>query len=1445
MAIKFDVTADSTGFVKAMKDIRDAVVTTSKLVEQIANRMGTQAGQVSGEVKKVAEAEKEVGQEAEKAGAKGVAANTKIGKAADHADKSVKELSKDVGRSAEGFDKLSKAAGAFFTLQAAQGFARQIFAVRAEIESLQTSFRVLVGDNDKADALFQGIKEFAVSTPMQMKDLAAAAQTMMGFGLPLEQIMENLKAIGDVSMGDTQRFQSLALSFSQMSAAGKLMGQDLMQMINAGFNPLATISEKTGKSIGKLKEEMEGGAISADMVRQAFIDATSEGGKFNGMLEKQSKTLGGAYSNLQGAIDDMFNEIGEKTEGVFTTAIDLATKLAQNYKIIGNVIAELVIAFGSYKAAVMAISAYEAVINANYVLKIRYLRTLVTLQKLLNATMLSNPYVIAATALGSLAGALYLTAKRTKEVDVETKQLNDSFSKTQAEISAEQTKIDQLFEKLKKAKVGTEEYKNIKQQILGQYGDYLSGLGAEIATLKNVEGAYKAVSKAARAAALARGMETAMRSAQDNYNERYADNYTKIFNAISQNYGEDYANRIMGNIRTILQKGGELPSRVIDMVGGLKGVKAGWLVNLSHNEQQFKSQTRRAQEMFSSDEDRTKDLSKTVRDKKAIEEEKKAAEAELNALSVIEAKGKKGKAIKDRIASINKELEEAYDPKHDEKTAKSAAAAARKQAALDKKEEQEAIRQAEAEERIFGLKTKQKRDEERAIIDLEFSTREAEIKAKKESTDNVIRQIRLDYDREIESIRRGMEDLRQQRIDAAKAIWDASPKNKGKDFWKSAEYAAANLNTESEIANSNAQRQAARAERDKRLSEIADSENAAMREFLIQYGSYQQQRLAIEEKYDDLIEKARTDGEKMMLKKQKDEDLHSVDERFGKVTQAMADLFADASKKSVKSIQAIIDKYEALVKYLEGHKGSADADMLKSLGLSQEDIASVLTGKTSIKELTDRLKELKGELKDKSPYQSFASDMKEAIKKIKAATNGDELGGGITNMASAIQSFLPALKEFGSNVATIFGADDSKLSAAIDGLDGLMTASQGVGQVMSGDVVGGVMTAVKGVAQIVSSVDGMFGADWSRYNKMVEEYEGLVKVWDVLIDKKKEYISESYGIEAYQAGEEAKRLLANEEEAWRRLGREFVNTGASAGAHSKGVRMRKRMTDEDWSAVAASLGRSTDNYAGLGGRLAGLFDLTAEQLEKLRGDAPAFWAKLNQETQDYLNKIIDGADKLKEIEDTLKAQYTSTTFDSVYDAFKGTLSDMDKSAFDFSQDFQKYMFDAILNTKVDELFKERIQGWYDAFAKANEDGNIDSSEMASLRAEWEALGREGVELRETLRKTTGYGSSSEGSAVYNASKNFTQEQGDVLNGRMTAIQMGVRQEVILGEQIAANLKSMQSLVTNSAESTKAVVEIRNMMVSTNLYLDTIARTAKETSARLEQLDTITAKIREL
>lgn len=207
------------------------------------------------------------------------------------------------------------------------GLGRAMIQGNAEMESYLTQFEVMLGSTDAAKKKFAELKEFAEKTPFAFTDLAQATQTMLAFGISSDEAQENLQMLGDISGGNAEKLSSLTLAFSQMTSSGRLMGQDLLQMINAGFNPLETISEKTGKSMAALKKEMEGGKISVEMVRDAFVTATSEGGKFHGMMEKQSQTFAGLWSTLQDNVRSMLVSIGgplfEALKPVLKSMVDL------------------------------------------------------------------------------------------------------------------------------------------------------------------------------------------------------------------------------------------------------------------------------------------------------------------------------------------------------------------------------------------------------------------------------------------------------------------------------------------------------------------------------------------------------------------------------------------------------------------------------------------------------------------------------------------------------------------------------------------------------------------------------------------------------------------------------------------------------------------------------------------------------------------------------------------------------------------------------------------------------------------------------------------------------------------------------------------------------------------------------------------------------------------
>lgn len=256
---------------------------------------------------------------------------------------------------------LRNTVGGLFAFDKSADYIKKIIDVRGEIESLQISFETLAG-KAKGEALFGDIKAFAASTPMQMGSLAKGAQTLLGFGVEVEKVMPLLRQLGDISMGNAERFNALALAYAQMSAAGRLMGQDLLQMSNAGLNPLTIIAEKTGKSMADLRQEMSDGKISVEMVADAFATAAGEGGRFHGMLEKQSEGMKGSMSKLEGAWQEAFNKMGESSEGFLVKGIELTTEAVKHYEQLGTAIFTVVAAYGEYKGTLMAVQALQNVV---------------------------------------------------------------------------------------------------------------------------------------------------------------------------------------------------------------------------------------------------------------------------------------------------------------------------------------------------------------------------------------------------------------------------------------------------------------------------------------------------------------------------------------------------------------------------------------------------------------------------------------------------------------------------------------------------------------------------------------------------------------------------------------------------------------------------------------------------------------------------------------------------------------------------------------------------------------------------------------------------------------------------------------------------------------------------------------------------------------------------
>lgn len=206
------------------------------------------------------------------------------------------------------------------------GFGKKILTAGMEIEHTRTTFGTLMQDMQQGTQLVKDLQEYAENSSFDFKGLADSAQLMLAYGsVAQDKVLPTLKMMGDIAGGNAQKMYSLSLGFSQMASTGRLMGQDLNQMINAGFNPLQEISRTTGIAVSDLRKRMEKGAISVEMVSNAFKTATSEGGRFYKGEERAAQTLQGKYNSMVEGIQALMTQIGEKTTSGAKNVVDAIT----------------------------------------------------------------------------------------------------------------------------------------------------------------------------------------------------------------------------------------------------------------------------------------------------------------------------------------------------------------------------------------------------------------------------------------------------------------------------------------------------------------------------------------------------------------------------------------------------------------------------------------------------------------------------------------------------------------------------------------------------------------------------------------------------------------------------------------------------------------------------------------------------------------------------------------------------------------------------------------------------------------------------------------------------------------------------------------------------------------------------------------------------------------
>ena len=384
------------------------------------------------------------------------------------------------------------------------------------------------------------------------------------------------------------------------------------------------------------------------------------------------------------------------------------------------------------------------------------------------------------------------------------------------------------------------------------------------------------------------------------------------------------------------------------------------------------------------------------------------------------------------------------------------------------------------------------------------------------------------------------------------------------------------------------------------------------------------------------------------------------------------------------------------------------------------------------------------------------------------------------------------------------------------------------------------LRVVKGVGGLLNTVVGRIGnvlslgklssggpASWftnsnakkvaKTIEKLTESNERLEKSIDSLKEQMED-TSGAYSVEAYKKATAAQEKVIQN----------YLNIAkAQAGYHGS-----HHSWNKDWKGFSSKeIGRISDTIYGGKGFNGDIFTMSPEELKRLRDELPDLWDKIintgsyGSRLEEKLNDYIDQAGKLDDLTDSINEKLTGVSFDSMKDNFISNLMDMSKSAQDFSDDFAEMLQKSLLEYSLSDLLNKDLKNLYNEWADKLKGGAMSKDDIDKFQEEYNNLVNQGMAIRDNVSQLTGYTGSSSQTATSGGWASVGQESVDELNGRFTALQ-------ISGESIAQNMETtiamMETILTLGMSTNGAVLEIRNMMIMTNSYLEDIARYSKLT-----------------
>lgn len=397
-----------------------------------------------------------------------------------------------------------------YSIYTVERFVRGLYTIGGEFQKQRIALTSILGDSMKAETIFNRIKDLAVVSPFQFKELASYTKQLSAYSIPYEELYDTTKRLADISAGVGVDMGRIILAYGQVRSAAFLRGQELRQFTEAGIPLVDELAKRFTKltgvvtSAGDVFDKISRKEVSFGMVKDVLWDLANEGGKFYNMQEALAESLAGKWSNLQDAWDVMMADIAESNSGVLSDSLELLTDLMKHWEAVAAILGILVGVYGSYKTAVIAVNVVE---KAN--LKIEAIQSIVNraraikgltsatkaqtvAQWALNAAMKANPWIIAITAIGTLVSLYMALGDKTKSLSEKTRELNIEFEKNIENIKEQENKAKGYISKIFDKTNGIDEQRRAYINLQKIYPSVFDNMKFEQFLL---EGEYQAIQK--------------------------------------------------------------------------------------------------------------------------------------------------------------------------------------------------------------------------------------------------------------------------------------------------------------------------------------------------------------------------------------------------------------------------------------------------------------------------------------------------------------------------------------------------------------------------------------------------------------------------------------------------------------------------------------------------------------------------------------------------------------------------------------------------------------------------------------------------------------------------------------------------------------------------------------------------------------------------------------